>query len=47
VTGAVSLLKAFEYIDSIGGYEAIEAKERELIEYFLEKFNKLPFLKML
>lgn len=47
VTGAVSLLKAFEYIDSIGGYEVIEAKERELIEYFLERFNKLSHLKML
>jgi cysteine desulfurase/selenocysteine lyase len=43
----VSLLKAFEYIDSIWGYKAIEEKERELLEYFLERFNKLSFLKML
>ncbi|MDR2640549.1 MAG: hypothetical protein LBC61_04480 [Candidatus Peribacteria bacterium] len=40
-------MKAFEYIDSIGGYEAIETKEKELVKYFLERFNKLPFLEMI
>jgi selenocysteine lyase/cysteine desulfurase len=47
VTWAVSLLKAFEYIESIGWYNAIETKERELVEYFLEKFNKNQNLKMI
>lgn len=47
VSGAVSLLKAFEYIDSIWWYKAIEAKEKELVEYFLEKFNFFPKLKMI
>lgn len=42
ITGAVSLLKAFEYIESIGGYETIEQVEEELVEYFLEKAKKFP-----
>lgn len=37
---AVSLLKALEYIESIGWYEAIEKNEKELIEYFLQKLEK-------
>lgn len=39
--GAVSLLKAFEYMDKIGGYEKIEEHEQALIKYTLEKFAKL------
>jgi selenocysteine lyase/cysteine desulfurase len=35
-------LKAFEYIESIGGYETIEQVEEELVEYFLEKAKKFP-----
>lgn len=37
VVWAVSLLKAFEYIEDIGWFEKIEEIEEELIEYFLEK----------
>lgn len=40
IVGAVSLLAALDYIDSIGGYEAIEKHERELIEYALDRFQK-------
>ncbi|MCK9272577.1 cysteine desulfurase [Candidatus Gracilibacteria bacterium] len=40
ITGAVSLLKALEYIEQIGGYEEIEKKEKELVKYFLEKLEK-------
>lgn len=41
LTGAVSLLRAFEYIEQIGGYAVLESHERELVEYALEKFEKL------
>lgn len=47
IIGAVSLLKAFEYIESIWWYEAIEKQEDELVEYFLEKFNQIDSLEML
>lgn len=42
IAGAVSFLKALEYIESIGGYEAIEKYERELTKYALEKIKNLP-----
>ncbi len=42
IVGAVSLLTALEYIDSIGGYAAVEHYERELTEYALEQFGTLP-----
>lgn len=42
IAGAVSLLAAIEYIDSIGGYEVVEKYERELTEYALEQFATLP-----
>jgi cysteine desulfurase / selenocysteine lyase len=42
IAGAVSLLAALEYIDSIGGYEVVEKYERELTEYALELFATLP-----
>jgi selenocysteine lyase/cysteine desulfurase len=38
----VSLLKAFEYIEKIGGYETLVAHEQELIEYTLKKFETVP-----
>ncbi|MFA5917402.1 MAG: cysteine desulfurase [Candidatus Gracilibacteria bacterium] len=41
MTGAVSLLKALEYIESIGGYEKIEEVEKELISYALEKWKTI------
>lgn len=42
IVGAVSLLAALGYIDSIGDYEMIEWYERELTEYALEQFAGLP-----
>jgi cysteine desulfurase/selenocysteine lyase len=42
IAGAVSLLAALDYIDSIGGYEVVEKYERELTEYALELFVTLP-----
>lgn len=44
VAGAVSLLAALEYIDSIGGFPKIEAYENELIEYALEKLHDAWFI---
>ncbi len=41
MSGAVSLLKALEYIESIWGYEKIEEVEKELIEYTVEKWIKI------
>ncbi|MDD3120044.1 MAG: aminotransferase class V-fold PLP-dependent enzyme [Candidatus Gracilibacteria bacterium] len=40
LNGAVSLLKALEFIESIGGYETLTNHENELVAYFLEKFKK-------
>jgi cysteine desulfurase/selenocysteine lyase len=42
IVGAVSLLRSLEYIDSIGGFETIEAYEKSLTEYALEQFSTLP-----
>jgi cysteine desulfurase / selenocysteine lyase len=42
IAGAVSLLVALDYIDSIGGYEAVEQYEKELTEYALGQFSTLP-----
>lgn len=42
IAGAVSLLAALDYIDSIGWFAVIEQYERELIEYALEQFSILP-----
>lgn len=41
MSGAVSLLKALEYIDSMGWYEKIEETEKELIEYTVEKWKEI------
>lgn len=38
---AVSLLKAFEYIRNIWGYEVIEKQENDLIDYTLAKFGAM------
>ena len=43
IAGAVSLLVALEYIDSIGGLEAVEQYEKELTEYALDTFEKAGF----
>ncbi len=42
IAGAVSLLTALEYIDSIGGFEVVENYEKELTAYMLEQVEKLP-----
>jgi len=39
IVWAVSLLKAFEYIEYIGWFQKIEEIEEELIDYFLEKIK--------
>ncbi len=38
LTGAVSLLTAVEYFESVGGYPEVAETERELVEYALEEF---------
>lgn len=43
IAGAVSLLAALEYIDSIGGYAVIEKYEKELTEYALMRFEEAGF----
>ncbi len=42
IAGAVSLLAALDYIDSIGGFATIEKYEQELTAYALELFSALP-----
>ncbi len=46
VTWAVSLLRAFEYIEKIWWYEKVEGIEKELVEYSLEKFSKIEWLRL-
>ncbi len=46
LSGAVSMLKALEYIEHIWWYETIESIEKELMEYALEGFVKRPELKL-
>lgn len=41
IVGAVSLLAALEYIESIGGYDAIHTYEQTLVEYALEQMKSL------
>ncbi len=42
MTGAVSLLKAFEYVESIWGFSVLEKHEQQLTQYFLEKLEAYP-----
>lgn len=44
---AVSMLKAFEYLESIWGYKKMEEIENDLVRYSLEKFNKIGELKLI
>lgn len=46
ISGAVSLLKAFEYIEDIWWFEQVEKIEHELVEYSLEKFSKYENIKL-
>ena len=47
VSWAVSLLKAFEYIEYIWWYSVLEKYENELVEYFLDKFKKYKDIKLI
>ncbi|MDD2870514.1 MAG: aminotransferase class V-fold PLP-dependent enzyme [Candidatus Gracilibacteria bacterium] len=47
LTGAVSLLKAIEYIESIGGFKKVEEIENDLVEYALEKFKLRKSVKLI
>lgn len=47
MTWAVSLLKAFEYIEKIWWFEIIEEVEKPLIEYFLEKLKDFENIKLI
>jgi len=47
LSGAVSLLKAFEYIESIWGYEKLESIEQDLVVYALEKFADIEWVKLI
>jgi len=40
ISWAVSLMKAFEYIESIWWFDVIEKYEDELVQYFLSELNK-------
>ncbi len=42
IAGAVSLLAALDYIDSIGGFVRVEQYEQDLTEYALELFSTFP-----
>jgi cysteine desulfurase/selenocysteine lyase len=44
ISGALTLLKALEYIESIWWYEAIETYDRGLIKYTLEKIKEISEL---
>ena len=39
IIGAGSLLRAIEYIESIGGYSELERIEKDLVHYTLEKWS--------
>lgn len=47
LTGAMSLLRAFEYIENIGGYKKMEQIEKELVAYALTKFAIIQELKLI
>jgi cysteine desulfurase/selenocysteine lyase len=47
LTGAVSLLKACEYIEHIGGYQKIGEMESKLVQYTLEKFQHLQWVRLI
>lgn len=47
LSGAVSMLRAFQYIENIGWYKVLERIEHELTEYALEKFSQVPDIKLI
>lgn len=42
IVGAASLLASMNYIQSLGGFGAIETYEKELVDYVLEKIKDFP-----
>lgn len=46
LSGAVSVLRAFEYIESIGWYKELEKIEHELVEYSLQKFSEISDIQL-
>ena len=47
ITGAISLLKAFEYIENIWWYDVLEKYEENLIQYFLKKLDNFSNIKII
>lgn len=47
IVGAVSLLQAIEYIESIGWYHTIQEHENKLIHYTLEKTSTLKHISLI
>jgi cysteine desulfurase/selenocysteine lyase len=47
LSGAVSILRAFEYIESIGGYKELEKIEEGLVKYALEKFTQVSEISLI
>lgn len=47
ITGALSLLKALEYVENIWWYEKVEQIETDLIIYALDKFNARSHIKLI
>jgi len=47
LSGAVSVLRAFEYLESIGGYKKMEEVEASLVKYSLEHFSMIPELRLI
>ncbi|PID87446.1 cysteine desulfurase [Candidatus Gracilibacteria bacterium] len=47
LTGAVSLLRAFEYLENIGGYEKVLEIEKELNVEVIKKFSNIKGVKLI
>ena len=47
LTWALSLLKAFEYIENIWAYKTIEALEKDFNDYVLKKFKSITWVKLI
>ncbi len=43
LSGAVSVLKALEYIESIGWYSEVEKIEHDLVEYFYKRLDEFAY----
>lgn len=47
ITGAVSVLRALEYIESIWGFEKIQEIEHELVEHFLAQLEDCEWISLI